>query len=1068
MIKKNLDLSLEQLNFMAVLHALESPVSVDIAGTLAPICPGPFLDLLGRDDKPQYISKTDEEYYFLKPDLPSWLTAQLQKINTPERIGKLISRLSMENFIDDLNLEDIHNLITKIGDNKKKAAIEIELGQKALKKNDKVKAFNFFKSVVNRLYPISGDSHDKQLFIYAVTELSKVWAVSGKNYYELTLYLKRALDISKSIGDKRSLAILNLILSGYLDLSGERDQAWEAFTAGYKIVEELGDDDIRSRTAPALGRYFAYQGLIKDALPYFERIFQTSRLDEADAAGLDILSSPYRYGINLAYLGEFHAAVGNLWYCTQKEKEHVEKGNETNAKTILAIVLLMIKQIKPAAILLKSALKEAKQSDNTLLLYFTQGHIAYMHFLEGHIEKARKLLAEVIGFGEKRGVVRFIVSPHIIEMLFEFERLGYPPLPQISYKEEIRNVLEGINIHLKGVGLRLEAAAASTRNESVSRIEKSLIQSKTCLEKAGDRTQLAKTYLEEARIKFGGENKEEAPNLIHKAYNCFGDYATLFFPKDLEHLLPPDKTQSTAHPTMLNDHNIKIINAYDVISSCDHVSDVYDKFLKSISNIIMAERAVLFRFDNSKKSIRSAIEARYNITLGEVNSQRFSVSMGLVKQAYESKKISINRPHDPSVVKTDFPVCAMCCIPIVVGDEVCRVLYLDNIFLEDRYDLADGFLITKLVNQAEFQIARILKLEKFKDERDILVSDKTYQAENASDSGLQFQNPEMVKTISQADKVASTDSTILINGETGTGKELLAKRIHHLSSRSTNPFVFVDLTGIPENLLESELFGYEKGAFTGADRRKRGRLELAHNGTLFLDEIGEIPLPFQVKLLRVLQEKKFMRLGGTHVLHSDFRLITATNRNLEQEVRSGQFRQDLFFRLNVMPILLPPLRDRGNDILLLARFFLDRYARKYSRHKIFLNKTEEAWLLSYPWPGNVRELKNVMERAVILSTDGVLNFSALNNTIHGSVEQPVPSQKNPEKIKSRLHIPIDDFPSLDEVQRRYINWVIEKCGCKMGGHGGATEILKLKRSTLYSKMDRLGMRSSFISGCKNS
>jgi transcriptional regulator with GAF, ATPase, and Fis domain len=1060
MIKKNLGLSLEEINFLAVLHAFGTPVSIDIAGSIAPIRPGPFLDLLGRGHKPQYICKTNGEYYFLKSDLPSWLTDRLEKINTPERIGELISRLSIENFMGDLNREDINNLITKIGDNKKKVAIEIELAQKALKENDNATAFNFFKSVVNRLYPISGDSHDKQHFISAVIELSKIWKVSGKTYYELTLYLKRALDISKSIGDKRSLAILNLILSGSLDLAGDRNRAWEAFSAGYKIVEELGDDDIRSRTAPALGRYFAYQGLIKDAVPHFERIFNTSQLDKDDIAAMDILSSPYPYGIYLAYLGEFHLAVGNLLYCSQKAKEQVEKGEEAIAKTILAIVLLMVKQIKPAAVLLESALKEAKKSDNTLLLYFTQGHIAYRYFLEGRIEKARKQLAEIIGFGEKRGVVRYINSPHIIEMLFEFEQSGYPPLPQISYKEEIRKVLEGINVHLQGVGHRLEAIAASIDNKPVSRIEDSLMQSKTCLEKAGDRVQLAKTLLEEARMKLGRKNKEESLNLIHKAYHYLEDYATIFFPEDLKPLLKLEKTRPSANDLMLNDNNKKLFNAYDSISLSENVADVHYNLLKNICSIIKAERAALFQLDINAKTIKPFSTARYNITQSEVDSNRFSDSIKLVKQAYESKNISINRPHDPSVVKNHFPVRAMCCIPVITDDEVSRVLYLDNIFLEDKYDLADGYLITKLVNQAEFRIRRILKLEKFKDERDILISGKTYQTDNIKDSELLFQNPDMVKTISQADKVAATDSTILISGETGTGKDLLARRIHRKSSRRDGPFVVVDLTGIPENLLESELFGYEKGAFTGADRRKKGRLELAHNGTLFLDEIGEIPFSFQVKLLRVLQEKKFMRVGGTNVLHSDFRLITATNRNLEQEARSGQFRQDLFFRLNVMPIVLPPLRTRGNDILLLARHFLDRFAIKYGRHKISLTKTDETWLSSYSWPGNVRELENVLERAVILSADGALNFPALTNSIQGAIETADFSHTNLDKSENKTYLPIDDSPSIDEVQRRYIKWVLKKTGGKISGPGGATEILKLKRSTLYSRMDRLGMRSS--------
>lgn len=1069
MVKELPNLSIEQFTFLAVLHAFETPVSINIAGVLAPILPGPFLDLLGGDNKQKFICRTENEHYSLIADLPCQLTDRLKTINTPERISAIIDRLYDEKLIDRIKPEHITGLIAKSGySRKKRAEIEIDLAQKLLKKRDTGTAFNLLKSVVKRFYSIPRDPGESQLFVSAVIELSNIWFFLGKNYYELTPYLKRALDISKSMGDKRSYAILNLLVSTCLDFAGERAEAWEAFYIGYKKVEELGDDDILDRTAPVLGRYFALQGLIKDAAFHFERAFQIHELGETKVLIPDLLSNPILYGIYLAFLGQFHEALGVLFYFWQMAEEKADKIFITISKAFLAMALLMIKKNKPAVGLLASALKEAKNSDNTFIRYVTQGNLTYMHFLEGRIEKARKMLSIVTAFGEKRGVVGYFVSPQALEMLFEFERLGYPPHPRLNYKDEIKKVLKGRNVHLQGVGLRLEAVASYRRNDPISQIENYLIQSEKYLVQAGDKIQLAKTLLERARVKLGiGDKKEEALNLIHKACECFGDYAPVFFPEDLKHLLDASET-TLKSKTPPDDIYKRMLKAYDSISFGENIDDIKYNLLKNICNIVKAERAALFRFDKEQKSEEPSIVTLYNITQGETNSSRFKDAIKLVKQAHKSKKISIRRSHNKPGLRKSFPIRAMCCLPITFDDEVSRILYLDNIFLEDRYDLVDAFLISKLVKQAEFQIDRMLKYEKFKGERDILASERTFLTEHIKDNELWFKDSELARIISQADKVAPTDSTILISGETGTGKELLARRIHHLSSRNTGPLVIVDLTSIPENLLESELYGYEKGAFTGAAHRKRGRLELAHNGTLFLDEIGEAPLSFQVMLLRVLQEKKFMRVGGTHVLHSDFRLITATNRNLEEEIRCGRFRQDLFFRLNVMPIVLPPLRQRGSDILLLAQFFLDQYAKKYNRHNISLTLADKEWLTAYSWPGNVRELKNIMERAVILSTDGELNFSAVNNPVFGPIEQPGFLNANPEKTLETPHIPIDDFPSLDEVQRRYIKWVLEKTSNKMGGPGGATEILKLKRSTLYSRMGKLGMRSSLKKSLSNS
>src|SRR4051794_3511972 len=232
----------------------------------------------------------------------------------------------------------------------------------------------------------------------------------------------------------------------------------------------------------------------------------------------------------------------------------------------------------------------------------------------------------------------------------------------------------------------------------------------------------------------------------------------------------------------------------------------------------------------------------------------------------------------------------------------------------------------------------------------------------------------------QLHRAAATDATVLLEGESGTGKELFARALHALSPRADGPFVAINCAAIPDTLLETELFGYEKGAFTGASTRKPGRFELAHRGTLFLDEIGDLPLALQAKILRALEEKRFERVGGTQSLHVDVRIVAATNRMLKQRVAERQFREDLYFRLSVFPIVIPPLRERGDDVLILARHFVEKFSRDLNKNALAISPAAVDELRTYAWPGNVRELQNCIERAVILTEGDAIHPRHLNLT----------------------------------------------------------------------------------------
>jgi len=303
--------------------------------------------------------------------------------------------------------------------------------------------------------------------------------------------------------------------------------------------------------------------------------------------------------------------------------------------------------------------------------------------------------------------------------------------------------------------------------------------------------------------------------------------------------------------------------------------------------------------------------------------------------------------------------------------------------------------------------------------------------------------------LAEVEAVAPTNATVLITGETGTGKELAARAIHRRSRRSARPFVGVNCAAIPRELIASELFGHEKGAFTGALQRRLGRFELAAQGTIFLDEVGELSPDTQVALLRVLQEREFERVGGTAVIRTDVRVIAATNRELEAEIAAGRFRSDLFYRLNVFPIEMPALRDRGEDLPLLIQYFLDRYARNAGKSFESLSKRSLQLLQSYPWPGNIRELQNVIERSVIVSESK--KFSVDESWL---ARPQTPDSSGERQLAARLVAQ----------EKEMIETALRESGGRVSGPYGAAQKLGMPGSTLESKIKSLKIDKSHFKG----
>lgn len=314
----------------------------------------------------------------------------------------------------------------------------------------------------------------------------------------------------------------------------------------------------------------------------------------------------------------------------------------------------------------------------------------------------------------------------------------------------------------------------------------------------------------------------------------------------------------------------------------------------------------------------------------------------------------------------------------------------------------------------------------------------------SADSTIVGASDPMRYVMRQVEQVAPTNATVLLLGETGTGKELVARAIHQNSPRRHRSFIVVDCGALPATLIESELFGRERGAFTGAHTSQAGRFELANGGTVFLDEIGELPLELQPKILRVLQEGQVERLGAGRTTRVDVRVVTATNRNLNEEVRSGRFRRDLFYRLNVFPITLPTLRERRDDLPALVRYLVDRLGRDLGKPIVHITPGTYQALERYDWPGNIRELENVLQQAIIVSHEGVLDLSAF---VGESMQ-----------VETSPRTPPNGSRSLVDVERDHIQLVLETVGWRIEGVAGAAQVLGLRPSTLRTRMRKLGIQ----------
>ncbi len=838
----------------------------------------------------------------------------------------------------------------------------------------------------------------------------------------LSLYLARNLslsirlfffanEIAIRIGDMRKRIILKLsevLLDHFTGRSSL--QALPSLVESHEAIDELGDNDILCIAAMFLSSLHFNLGDMKKTLHYYNEVDPASYVWNVryykDLSGIYPSSAAH-------FLGKFHLAIGIAksacrtahlkgieltegWWCLQLTMVLGDAGCDRGE---------VEKYLNRARSLLNPELHE--------MAYVFYLHVtACTHARYGEMDKAYEALRTYFDFfAECEFEQTLFGRSRSYELGVDFFRRGYPAISTFDVEAKTRKNLNGGDKMMRGAALRQKALLAYDAGKPLSFVRQLLEESMGVFREAGGLIRIPQTQQLLDRL------KDLNPDEPHDLRSPLFLEEIAWSDADKEALQPPSGSLTR-----------RCTRRFKELTSHKDPSLFFRQLVTIIQEEIQAERVILIQ---SIEGGKVSSVAGCNVSREEIDQGVCTSLLPLVSQAIKQQEVARVNLESFSAVA----------IPINAQAKTTWVLYAESQETAWMLGRSMGEMDENLSLLISSEVRSTLLLEASRQQ-------PQYYPVQGESSHEPFYGVSMTPILKKAAQAARTDATILILGETGVGKELFAQHIHTESGRK-GAFIPVHPASMAESLIESELFGHEKGAFTGATSQKVGFFELANQGTLFIDEVGEISLSLQVKLLRVLQNHKFTRVGGTKEHHSNFRLIAATNRDLKQDVIDGKFREDLFYRLFVLPFTIPPLRDRTEDIVYLAQMFLNHFARRYGKTMMNLTAGQIADLQSRPWRGNIRELKGIMERAVILSSESRLElFPVIHET--AAPEPPRPAADSHAEL-------FEGLPTLKELESSYLTYVLNLTGGKVAGPDGLEGLLKTKRSTIYAKLKRHGL-----------
>ncbi len=823
---------------------------------------------------------------------------------------------------------------------------------------------------------------------------------------------------------------------------GKFKKAGPLFLAFFKRSKSLKDPEIMELRKRVLGVAYFMQGKIFKAVRVFDSISKDTELLPDDPILLEYyLAVAFCY----ALVGRISRAIGLLDSIQTHAHLKGFEGVEGWALGALSVVLIEAGRYERARHVLQE-LRDTRDWDAHYLSYFAYLWVnAYLEYSQGHFSKMAEFLDKLF-FNSRKGYrVAGYFTPTGVEISVALKNMDRDVLKKAGLErvaEMFRRRLRADSIiypPIKATARVYQALYTFIHTDNAGLALKEIDEAEDVLRGAGCYLAVGKARVIKASILCERGRSDEAAKAL-KEYNHvvkeFGDDLLGGYLQDLIEPEPPERLLLNA--VMNISHSLGTLKDRDM-----HIQ----KAMETLNRISKAERGALFLIEEHDSHKRLTLKASQGITAGYIESDAFAEMRDWIKESMDTKKGKMWKATKEHL-KLFQPKAAICA-PLIIRDQVVGVVYQDNRIIGDVFTQHDIDLIQALAIQIAASLENTQAYKEI-DRLNKLLSEKNayYEEEKLEDylfGEIVAKSRAMKRVLGLVDKVAPTECTVLLTGETGVGKDLIAMTIHKHSRRRDKPFIRVNCATLPDGLIESELFGHEKGAFTGASTTKIGRFELANGGTIFLDEIGELPLNLQAKLLRVLQEGEFVRLGGTSSKHADVRIIAATNRDLEKEMKRSRFRADLFYRLNAFPINISPLRERKDDIPALSYYFLEQTSKKLGKKFNGITNSDIIRLKGYSWPGNIRELKHVIERSAILSKGDTFTVFL------------------PTRKISHLDN-MDQIISLDEMERRYIIRVLEDTGWKVSGVGGAADLLGMKRTTLLSRMKKLGIEKPWKQG----
>lgn len=1027
----------DQWEFLSMIYAFDEPVSVDVIAKLVNLTHGQFLELMRKCDSLGWIRHEDNGCLSLSNDLPPSILSKINQINTSDQFTKIVNDLKANDLVNHISPEAFKKIRQKSCGAELSLEKQISRAIEALKAGEKDFAKKQLHQIDEILSSLGEGKQKNPRFLQDIIKLSEYAILRSVGLSSTIRILKKIIPISCSLGYERNWAIANLLLGRTYWLRNELHESILYLERGKKKVEELGDRDISTYACLFIGLYYYIKGYLNKAANYLKTATQLYYSNEGDLLN-------YEAPILLAYCdinrSDFHRAVGQLDFSRQCAVKRKDYYTASLYRAMIGVTLWVIGKREEAIFHLEGSQSDSLAADNIVGYWIGLFGLSSLYFSEGNIEEGTPLFEKTLMIAKKAEVFHQIFHPIYLESYFNAEQAGCKLPKSWYFKDLFERIMAEPNDDLRGVAMRLMAVKLVTENKSEDVIFEHLLESEALLVKCEDSFQLSKTRIEMVRYYIRNSDYENARSLAQDIFIEIKGYREKFFPDDLEFLLEGAITDFSYGMNYENSFE-PILRILEGMFSTPDDATKMELCLTTLSRFFRAERSGIFYYKNAQKQEAPELLIARNLSRSLTGDQHFSRSMDLIMASFNERKPLISENLKEKNVQIDKGCLSAMCLPLTKGNKVIAVLYFDNSYLSNCFDFIDSRMLELLSGR----LSGIMEKQLF-DMINPANKQKSLKKEDAKipvPSGccdLIANDPKITELLNKAARLAQSVAPILLLGETGVGKEIVAEWIHYSRFRKDKPFVVVDLTTISENLVESELFGHEKGAFTGAHSQKIGRVELSEGGTLFFDEIGEIPIHLQPKLLRLLEKKTFTRVGGTKTKVADFRIIAATNRDLFNELKMGNFREDLYYRLNTLELIIPPLRERKLDIIALADHFIVHYTKKYNKKVAGLTEQQKEVLKNYDWPGSVRELENVIERTVLVSDDSRLELDISNRSQSYSSESV-----------------FSDFPTLDEVQRRYIQFVLDRTGGRIGGVGGAAEILDMKRTSVNSRMKKLGM-----------